>query len=162
MKRHILISIVITMTTLSFGQTDKLNALFAAPNCIKFANSFIGKDESKIIVDYGKDYISQQTTDGLSISYQNKMIKGINPLMMTFIFTSNSNKCTGVAMYFNYMQLDDVIKFMDNNFEPKEPPSDVKVSFFKAWMQNQNGNTYVWKLTKTDKLFFLTIKSLKR
>lgn len=162
MKRHILLSIVITLTTLSFGQTDKLNTLFAAPNCIKFANSFLGKDKSKIIVDYGKDYTSQQTTDGLSISYLNKMMKGTNPIMMTFMFTSNSNKCTGVAMYFDYMQLDDVIKFMDKNFESKEPPPGVRVSFFKAWMQNQNENTYVWKLTKTDKLFFLTIRTLNR
>lgn len=160
MKRQILTSIVIILTTLSFAQSDKLNTLFTAPNCIKSANSFSGKDKLKIIEDYGKDYTSQQTTDGLSISYQNKMMKGINPLMMTFIFTSNSAKCTGVAMYFDYMQLDDVVKFMDNNFDPKEPPPGVRVSFFKAWMQNQNGNTYVWKLTKTDKLFFLTMKPL--
>ncbi len=162
MKRQILISIVILLMTISFAQTDRVNTLFAAPNCIKFANSFLGNDKSKIIADYGNDYTSQQTTDGLSISYQNKMMKGINPLMMTFIFTSNSNKCTGVAIYFDYMQLDDMIKFMNKNFESKDPPAGVKVSFFKAWMQNQNGKTYVWKLTKTDKVFFLTMRPLNR
>ena len=138
---------------------NKLSSLFLAPNCYKNAEAFIGVDKSKIINDFGKNYTTTQTDDGTGIIYYNSNIVGISP--NAFLFVVQGNTCAGIVMYFDFAQLHDVMSYMNLNFEEKTPPSNVKVSFLKAWMDSKNGGTYLWKLTKTDNLFFLSLRMLR-
>jgi len=149
------------LVSYSPAQVNQSN-LFEAPNCIKSAILFLGETKTRIIENYGTDYRPLDSNESSAMLYSNNLMKGINPIAISFIFKYNNNSVGGVALYFDYMQFDDVLKFMNNNFEAKEPPPGSVVSFFKAWMQYGSGNNYIWKLTKTDRLFYLTLKSLKR
>ncbi|MEO7044779.1 MAG: hypothetical protein ABI091_05690 [Ferruginibacter sp.] len=129
---------------------------------IVLAKSYIGKDKSLIIATEGDADSTFNSDDGWGMFYINKNAKKIAPKAVSYVFLVNENECHGISMYFAFNQLDDVINFMNNNFQPKDPPPGINVNFFKAWVQNDNVNeVYLWKLFKTDRLFFLTIRLIK-
>lgn len=130
---------------------------------LKSAHIYIGLSRNLILASEGKEDNSVTTTNGIGLMYNNKEtnISGIIPNDVTYIFSPNSDMCYGISIYYDFNQMNDVINFMDNNFEAKDPPPGVRVNFFKAWMENKNGEVYLWKLFKTNKLFFLTMRLLQ-
>lgn len=158
--KQLIISILIIseLIVLKGDAQNKLNTLFNAPNCIKYAYLNLGITKAKVIEDYGKKYKLLDNGESRGFSYVNNSVKGMNPAIETFIFPIDNNHCSGIALYFNFKQFDQVVNYMNSNFESKEPPAGVEVSFLKAWMQSRNNHVYLWKLMKTESLFYLTMR----
>lgn len=118
---------------------------------------YIGNDKTKIVALKGNNYKTIYQEDLFGLLYDIENSKYLTPFSIAFMFSQSTEICKGISLNFQYSQLNDVINYMDKTFEPKDPPNGAKVSFFKAWMEYENGIRYVWKLQKTDNIFFLTL-----
>ena len=137
------------------------NPNFAMPNCIKYAYLELGKQKSRITAKFGTNYKQFQDDETYSMCYLLNPTNELNPISVSFFYSSGDNYCESVAMYFGINQLEVIANYMDLHFKEKAPPYGSNVSFDKAWTTSNNHRTYIWKLKILDKVFFVTISEIK-
>ena len=152
----IVFSVSVLSSIIANGQSNLSSITF-----LKSAKKYIGQDKSYIITAIGSHYSELDLDEGIGMLYSPGFSNSYSPKSVAFISQYNDVICQSVAIYYSYNQLNKILSYMNKNFKSIYPPSGAQVSFYKAWAESYRGNLYIWKLTKTDNLFFLTLRQLQ-